>query len=189
MVGEYVWAEGGDSGRKVVWGPDPQVALKLERQLSRLTYARLRELGLDEAAEFENRNFYASSVFGVDFHAISPNRVDELVIADDAAMTKAAEKAEVKKKALAGEAGTIALNRCWECGSVKIIGRLNASGGVERISKEEWAKADEALRTAWKKMFESPQKGLLSSAGSGWVQHFGALGFKAKIVAEEYCGC
>ncbi len=101
---------------------------------------------------------------------------------------KALAQREEAAKQVAEMEGAIAFNRCWECGRVKIVGKIH-NGHVDKMPKEEWVKAQRALEQAWKAMFTPAPTAPLSSAGTNWTEQFAKLGFKATIVNTVYDGC
>jgi len=94
---------------------------------------------------------------------------------------------ETKEQKAKEQEGAIAFERCWECGRVKIVGKM-ASGHVQRMEKQEWSKAQEAFQAAWKTQFAKEAR-IISSVGTNWIQKFQELGYKVVIVGETYCGC
>lgn len=97
---------------------------------------------------------------------------------------------EMAKKSYVDVSGKtlVYLNRCWECGVMKITGSANG-----RMQKEEWKKATDEMRGSVRKLLEKiPGETVLSAAPQPATPgpfDFETDHFIFSIVSTDYCGC
>lgn len=83
----------------------------------------------------------------------------------------------------------LAVNQCWECGRMRIRGKITRNG-IERMPKGEFMKALEALRESNKKAYEvASQGGKVPLASIGGQENFLDPKYRVEVVSREYDGC
>jgi len=138
---------------------------------------------------FEPLEKYHAYEFDEIYGAQDGEDITQLVIAKIKRIKSQKEATEKRNMEMEG---AIAFNRCWECGRVKIVGKMTREGYAVRMPRDEWIQAQKALEQAWEKMLkriEEENAGPLSSVGASWMKDFESLGFKAVIISEDYDGC
>lgn len=79
----------------------------------------------------------------------------------------------------------VALERCWECGVTRILGRLGEDGRISRMPRELYLEAETARREAHQRSFEAAGGTYLATVGFQPT----SSRFKFIVVSERYCGC
>ena len=109
-------------------------------------------------------------------------------------MREEIERRKAERAKLIREGWTfLAVNRCWECGGLSIVGELDVNGNVVRMSSEKFYRMRNLLRQAVELQYAADSEGgkrLLSSIGTDVVEKFlEEHRVKLVIVSEEYDGC
>lgn len=96
-----------------------------------------------------------------------------------------AKKDAFRQKIRSGK-HVVALNRCWECGTTKILGEYDENHNLKRMPTDLWARAEKERVAATSRSIKGHENEILSSVG---FKPSADDEFEFVIVSDEYDGC